>query len=205
MDELPARIVGLRRHLGRAVAVGISGIDCAGKTTLTASLQQELQALGLPVLVISGDEFTRPTAERYAEPDLGLGYYRDSFDYRWLFERLLPAVRSGCAGELAALVSDWDADAWQSRTFRLDPGAAVLVEGCFLLTEQRAASFDLRVWIDLPIEEALARAQRRPRDLERMGGPDGVRERYRSRYFAGQELHVARDGPQLRADVVLGG
>jgi uridine kinase len=111
MDELVARIVGLRRRLGRSVAVGISGIDCAGKTTVAAELGRDLEERGLPVLVISGDEFTRPTAERYAEPDLGLGYYRDSFDYAWLLDRLLPTVRAGQEGELTALVSDWERDA----------------------------------------------------------------------------------------------
>jgi uridine kinase len=205
MDELVTGIVELRRQLGRGVAVGVSGIDCAGKTTLAAALQRELERRGLPVLVISGDEFTRPTAERYAEPDLGLGYYRDSFDYAWLFDRLLPVVRSGEHGELTALVSDWDRDSWQPHTFRLSAGGFVIVEGCFLFTAERGGAFDLGVWIDISPEDALTRAQRRAKDLERMGGPDGVRERYLARYLAGQELHLARDAPKTRADVLLSG
>ena len=203
MDELVARIVGLRRSLGRSVAVGISGMDCAGKTTVAAALRRDLEERGLPVLVINGDEFTRPTAERYAEPDLGLGYYRDSFDYAWLLDRLLPTVRAGQEGELTALVSDWERDAWQLQAFRVAAGAIVIVEGCFLFTEERARAFDLRVWLHVSREEALARAQRRAKDLERMGGPDRVRERYLARYLAGQELHLERDAPESRADVVL--
>ena len=81
--------------------------------------------------------------------------------------------------------------------------AIVLVEGCFLFTPSHEDAFDLRVWIEVPIAVALERALGRPRDLERMGGPDGVRARYESRYFAGQRLHLARDEPRQRADVVL--
>lgn len=205
MDAVAARIDELRRQLGRSIAVGISGIDCAGKTTLAATLQRELEERGLSVLTVGGDAFTRPTAERYAEPDLGVGYYRDSFDYSWLFDRLLPAVRAGDHGELTARVWNWDSDAWQPRTFRLPPRGVVFVEGCFLFTAARAAAFDLRVWIDVSPEEAVARAQRRPLDLERMGGAAGVRERYLSRYLPGQELHLERDEPRRRADVVLRG
>lgn len=203
MDELVTRTLELRRHLGRAVAVGVSGIDCAGKTTVATALQRELEQRGVPVLAISGDDFTRPTTQRYAEPDLALGYYRDSFDYAWVFDRMLPTVRAGEHGELTTLVSDWEHDSWQRHTFRLPAGAVVIVEGCFLFTAERAGAFDLRVWIDVPADDALSRAQRRAKDLERMGGPDGVRERYLARYLPGQELHLARDAPRGRADVVL--
>src|SRR5262249_27908777 len=90
--ELAPRI----EALGRRVAVGISGPDCAGKSTLAA----ELGLLVDGALVVSGDEFTRPTRDRYGEPEEGLGYYRDSFDYGELFGRLLPALRAGTVGGL---------------------------------------------------------------------------------------------------------
>jgi Methylmalonyl Co-A mutase-associated GTPase MeaB len=94
VDELAARLVELRAQLGRAVGVGISGVDCAGKSTLAESLRQRLESLGEAVLVISGDELTRPTRERYARQDEGLSYYRDSFDYRFIFDvRALHAAR----------------------------------------------------------------------------------------------------------------
>jgi uridine kinase len=205
VDELPARIAELRNRLGRGVSVGISGIDCSGKSTLADSLRRELGELGLPALVISGDEFTRPTAERYSEPDEALGYYRNSFDYGWLSESLLPAVRVGFEGELTATVSDWERDGWKAHTLRLELGSIVIVEGCFLFTDQLAPRFDLLVWLELSTEQAVERAMRRPRDLERMGGEDGVRERYARRYLAGQRLHLDRDRPQQRADVVLPG
>ena len=61
------RIDGLRAALRRTVTVGISGVDCAGKSTLARTLAAELRDRGVPVLVIEGDELTRPTRERYAD------------------------------------------------------------------------------------------------------------------------------------------
>jgi uridine kinase len=199
VPEVVARIDERRTKLGRRVAVGISGVDCAGKSTLAAEVAA---SLGAAALVVSGDEFTRPTRERYADPDQGLAYYRDSFDYDELFGRLLPALREGVVGEVSLRVSDWERDDWQPATFALSPDTVLVVEGCFLFAGAPDA-FDLSVWIDLPLEHVVERALTRPRDLERMGGPDGVRARYAARYLPGQRLHLEHDAPAARADLVL--
>ena len=141
------RILALRERLGRGVAVGISGIDCAGKSTLAERLRRDRDQRGVSVLVVRGDEFTRPRRERVD--------FRESFDYAELFERLLPAVRVGYVGELAQF------------------------------------------------ETAFERALARPRDLERMGRRDGVRERYATRYFPAQRRHLERDDPRALAQIVL--
>jgi uridine kinase len=202
-EETAGRTIALRAELGRGVSVGISGVDCAGKSSLAEALRDRLTAAGLPVVLVEGDELTRPTRERYAGPDQGLAYYRDSFDYRDVFERLLPAVRGSFHGELKLGVTDWERDGWMTRTLALAPAAVVIVEGCFLFAQDGARQFDLSVWLDLPLDEILPRALRRPRDLERMGGPEGVRSRYRERYVPGQRLHLERDRPQEQADLVL--
>jgi uridine kinase len=203
VSELVEGILDLRSKLGRRVAVGISGPDCAGKSTLAAAIAAELETRGTPVLVVAGDEFTRPSGERYAERDQGLGYYRDSFDYRGLFDELLPALRDGTVGDLVLRVSDWERDGWRDETFPLERDTVVIAEGCFLFAGRGRDAFDLAVWIDLPLERVVERALTRPRDLARMGGPDGVRERYADRYLPGQRLHLDQDEPALHADVVL--
>jgi uridine kinase len=201
--EIALRTDALQAELGRGVSVGISGVDCAGKSSLAEALQHRLARMDVPVVVLEGDEFTRPTRERYAEPDQGLAYYRDSFDYRDVFERILPAVRGSFHGDLEIKVTDWEGDAWRERRLALPPAAVVVVEGCFLFAEHGAGKFDLSVWLDLPLDEILPRALQRPRDLDRMGGPDGVRSRYDARYVPGQRRHLVRDRPQEHADLVL--
>jgi uridine kinase len=201
--EIADRAAALRARVGRGIVVGISGVDCAGKSTLAEGVRAALAARGLPVVLLNGDELTRPSHERYAEPDEGLGYYRDSFDYRAVFEEVLPAVRRSFTGPIDLPVTDWERDAWTQRMLDLPPGAVVVVEGCFLFADDRAGEFDISVWLDLPLEKVLPRALRRPRDLERMGGPDGVRERYENRYIPGQRLHLERDRPHEQATVVV--
>ena len=72
--------------------MGISGIDCAGKTTLARQLADELQAAGERVVVVRGDDFNRPRSERSMypaeEPDYG-------FAYDQVVEELLVPARAG--------------------------------------------------------------------------------------------------------------
>ena len=79
----------------------------------------------------------------------------------------------------------------------------VIVEGCFLFAGDGAEAFDASVWNDLPLDSVVARALRRPRDLQRMGGAKGVRERYEHRYLPGQTIHLQKDRPAERATLVL--
>ena len=169
------RILALRSQVDRGVVVGISGPDCAGKSTFAEALRQELTRRATPTLLISGDEFTRPTSERYAEVDQALGYYRDSFDYGDLFERLLPAVRASGGAAVDVRSSDWESDRWRSQTITIEARSVAIVEGCFLYVDGRSDEFDLSIWIEVSPAISLSRALERRRDLERMGGPEGVR------------------------------
>lgn len=201
VQELADGIAALPEARGRRAAVGISGPDCAGKSTLAAQLAALLERRGSTVLVICGDDFTRPTQERYADLDEGVSYYRDSFDYTQVHELLLPALRNGLVGELELLVSDWERDGWRTATVVLEPGTTLIVEGCFLFAPPGLEAFDLSVWIDFPLDDVVPRALMR--DVERLGGVERLRARYEARYLPGQRLHLARDRPSQFADVVL--
>ena len=191
-------VLASRRRLRRTTIVGISGIDCAGKTTLARQLAEELQAAGGRVVVVRGDDFNRPRSERSIypaeEPDYG-------FAYDQLVEELLVPARAGERVAVRLRVKDWERDAWDERRFVVEPGAIVLVEGVFLFTTSVAPLLDLKVWLEIPFDRALARAL--VRDAEAMGGEDGVRERYAQRYFPGQRAHLERDRPHEHADIVL--
>lgn len=199
-----AHLVALRDQEQRAVTIGISGIDCAGKSTLALGLAAALASDGIPSSVLHGDQCTRPSKQRYARRDEALGYYLDSFNYADV-DALLASVARGRTGSFQVRALDWDRDAWTLDQIEVDPGGVLVVEGCFLFTGHRTEMFDVSVWIDLPFDDAIERALQRPRDLERLGGPDGVRERYRKRYLAGQRIHIERDDPARRAAFVLEG
>jgi uridine kinase len=103
--EVADRVLRLRQALGRSVSVGMSGVDCAGKTTLAEAVRVRLQSRAVCSLLIAGDEFTRPSSDRNRNSDEGLGYYLDSFNCAQVFEEILPAARSNVAGEIIVKVS----------------------------------------------------------------------------------------------------
>lgn len=204
VDVVAEAALAARERCRRTAVVAISGMDCAGKSTLALAALGALADRDVEVLVLHGDEFSRPTAQRHARADEALGYYRDSFDHDGVLS-LLRRVRQGFAGAATLRVTDWDRDAWREAEVVVPSDGVVLLEGCFLLTPATRDAFDVGVWLEVDEATALARALARPRDLERMGGPEGVRERYGTRYLPGQRLHLAADEPRRLADLVLPG
>jgi uridine kinase len=196
--DLLDTVLETRRRLGRTTVVGISGIDCAGKSTLARELADELGAAGEHPVLIGGDHFNRPRSERSTfpaeEPDYG-------FDYGQLIRDVLRPARAGERVETQLRVKDWRRDAWDEREVVVELGAIVLVEGVFLFTPELVPLLDLKVWLEIGFEDALERALLR--DADAMGGPDGVRERYATRYFPGQRAHLERDRPREAVDLVL--
>jgi uridine kinase len=191
-------VLETRRRLGRTTIVGISGIDCAGKSTLARRLAADLRQAGEAVALVGGDDFNRPRSERSSFPAEDADY---GFAYGELIRKVLVPARAGERVEARLQVKDWERDAWDERDFVVEPGAIVLVEGVFLFTPELLPLLDLKVWLEISFDGALARALER--DADAMGGPDGVRERYATRYFPGQRLHLERDRPREQADLIV--
>ena len=198
--SLAQTVVDRRRRLGRTTIVGISGIDCAGKSTLARRLAADLREAGETVVLVGGDDFNRPRSERSTYPAEDRDY---GFAYGELIQQVLEPARAGKHVATRLRVKDWERDAWDERVFVVEPGAIVIVEGVFLFTPELLPLLDLKVWLEISFDDALARALER--DAHAMGGPDGVRERYATRYFPGQRLHLERDRPDESADLVLTG
>jgi uridine kinase len=196
--RLLATVLDARRRLGRTAIVGISGIDCAGKSTLARRLADDLADAGQPAVVIGGDHFNRPRPERSPYPAEDPDY---GFAYGELVERVLAPARAGGRVEARLRVKDWARDVWDEADFVVEPGDVVLLEGVFLFTRALLPMLDLKVWVEISFDDALARALERDADV--MGGPDGVRERYATRYFPGQRRHLLHERPRDVADLVL--
>src|SRR5688572_9251443 len=82
---------------GRALVVGINGVDGSGKTVLADSLARILEERGHGVCRASVDNFHHPRAHRYRlgeeSPE---AYYHDSIDLEAFADKALRPVFEAC-------------------------------------------------------------------------------------------------------------
>ena len=201
LQELSARIA--RISVPHPTKVAIDGIDAAGKTTLANALARRMKQDGHEIIRASIDGFHRPRSERYARGELSpVGYYEDSFDYERLVHLLL------------APLSKEDPDRYQRQAFdylndtpapampeSCRPHAILLFEGVFLFRPEINSWWDYRVFVDASFEAVLQRAI--ARDASRMGGKRSTENKYRQRYFPGQNLYLDLAKPKKLAHVIV--
>ena len=197
--QLAAQILALDESAPRAVA--LTGMSCAGKTTLAAEVAAVVDGAGRPVVPVAYDDFHHPRARRYRLGRTSAeGYLDDSFDSDALGRLVLDPVAAGGPSVVPAS-SDLAGDVPVDRApVPVAAGSVVLVEGSFLLVPALAGRWDLSVLVVADAERVLERAVVRDADL---GTPAEVREMYLRRYLAAESMHQERDDPWSHADVVV--
>lgn len=197
--QLAAQILALDESAPRAVA--LTGMSCAGKTTLAAEVAAVVDGAGRPVVPVAYDDFHHPKQRRYRLGRTSAeGYLDDSFDPDSLSRLVLDPVAAGGPSVVPAaydLAGDIPVD---RAPVPIAAGSVVLVEGSFLLVPALAARWDLSVFVVADAERVLERAVLRDADL---GTPAEVREMYLRRYLAAESMHQERDDPWSHADVVV--
>jgi uridine kinase len=184
---------------GRAVRVGVDGVDGAGKTVLADDLASVLERRGQPVVRVSIDGFHHPRALRYRRgrrsPE---GFYRDSYDLDALRRHVLAPLGPGGDGWYVPAVHDVERDV----PLELDPrrapdDAVLLLDGLFLHRPELVSHWDLSVLVAAPFEVTFARMAARD------GCPADPAHADNQRYVDGQRLYFAEADPEGRADVVI--
>ncbi|MDQ1600895.1 MAG: uridine kinase [Actinomycetota bacterium] len=197
--QLAAQILALDESAPRAVA--LTGMSCAGKTTLAAEVAAVVDGAGRPVVPVAYDDFHHPRERRYRLGRTSAeGYLDDSFDPDSLSRLVLDPVAAGGPSVVPAaydLAGDVPVD---RAPVPVAAGSVVLVEGSFLLVPALAGRWDLSVFVVADAERVLERAVVRDADL---GTPAEVREMYLRRYLAAESMHQERDDPWSHADVVV--
>jgi len=197
--QLAAHILALPDDAPRAVA--LTGMSCAGKTTLAAEVAVVVAGAGRPVVATAYDDFHHPRDRRYRRGRTSAeGYLDDAFDPAALRRLVLDPVAAG-AREVVTASYDLAADEPVDREpVPVAAGSVVLVEGSFLLVPELAGCWDLAIMVVADPQTVLDRAVVRDADL---GTPEQVREMYLRRYLAAESLHHERDDPWSRADLVI--
>jgi len=168
----------------RALLVGLSGIDGAGKGWVAHQLQLALMEDGFRLAVLNGDGWL-------TLPDVRFGPDRPALHFYTHALRLVDVV---------ADFAEETATSFRRHRYCYRDVDIVLAEGIFLFRTAMRDAFDLAVWVDCPFDTALSRALVRAQEGL---PPEATSEAYRTIYFPAQHHHFRVDQPQERADYVL--
>ncbi len=174
-DTVLAEIQQRVRHNGAPVVVGISGIDCSGKTTLARALRSAVRD-SFTMEAVAVDDFIIPSGHRRRNGVAHIDYFENTFDHAAFASKVKDRVGSG------------DVD-------------VVVGEGVFLFRREFIGLWDLKVWIEMDSRESVARGA--VRDAEYFGSAGVARSEYEHRFVPAHHHHTERDDPMKQADIVF--
>jgi len=191
----------LREYQGRAIIVGINGIDCSGKTKLAHELKNQLDKKKYKNQIISIDDFHMPKSYRYdggdCSPD---NYYRRSFNLSKIIDEILNPVfeRNAINKEIKLLNLDTDKFT-VIKSYNIDQETIVIFEGVFLFRKELINYLDLKIYIDISFDEARKRFIKRDLPLY----DPSIYSRYQTKYFPAQEKYIKLINPINIADIII--
>lgn len=166
----------VRQNSAAPVFLGISGIDCSGKTTLAKALFERVVAEGLNTKLMMVDDFFIPEADRLPASEPHIEWFEHTIDYPGFTEQ----IRS-CGRETDIQL--------------------VIGEGVFLFRRELVDLWDQKAWMEMSIERSLTCGMER--DAELFGSAQKAKAEYVRRFIPAYEHHVKRDKPSEKADFVF--
>ncbi len=184
----------------RPLIVAIDGLSGAGKTTLVKRLDHELSAKKINVVAIHIDDHIVTRSDRY---ETGHEEWYEYYSLQWDVELLRDVLFNRLHQNderLTLPFYDSTTDCIVSKDIVVAENSIVLIDGVFLQRKEWKRYFDLKVYLDCPVEERYHRV------LGRNDYTEDSQERlakYQRRYWPGEEHYLATEQPQLTAEVVL--
>lgn len=183
--------------------VGISGIDCSGKSTVADQLSQMLNNGGFTTYTVHVDDFLYERKIRNANSNQADGYYYETFNFNKLFGEIIIPLRKREKFCKLVEVLDWENDTNYTKEYKFDTPCIVIVEGVLLFKKQFVNLFDYKIWIDIDFELGLSRALRRERDVNYYKDKEEIINRYLNRFYEGQKLYFEYDEPSKSCDYII--
>ena len=186
--------------LQRALLVGISGIDAAGKGFVTARIADWLEKRGIKLAVISADGWLNLPHVRFHQQVPAKHFYENAIRFDEMFERVVLPLRDARNANVESDFAEETATTFRKHRYAFRNIDIILLEGIFLFKPMCRDHFDLKIWIDCSFATALRRAMARGQE----GLPPAETiNAFETIYFPAQRIHLARDNPRKAADCIF--
>ena len=202
IDRVAKTIIGKYSEVPakHSMLVGISGIDASGKGYVTDLIDQRIRSAGLRSVVINIDGWLNLPHIRFDHSDLAGNFYRNALRFDEMFDRLVLPLREDRSINVTTDFTEETATEYRKHNYRFDDIDIIVLEGIFLFKREFAELYDLKIWIECPLETALRRAVGRSQEgLD----PDETIAAYEKIYFPAQVLHFETDDPIAVADFIF--
>jgi uridine kinase len=195
-------IVEKRKALSRerALLVGISGIDGAGKGFIAARIASLLEGRGLKTAVINVDGWLNLPQVRFDPQDGSNCFYKHAIRFDEMFEQLVLPLRDTRSVKIDADFTEEAATNFRKHRYDFSAVDIVLLEGILLFKPAYRHHFDLKVWVECSFATALKRAIARSQENL---PPQETEQAFKTIYFPAQRIHIERDSPVAHADIVF--
>jgi uridine kinase len=185
---------------GRALVVGVSGIDASGKGHVTRLLADRLGAGGWNVATVTADWWLNAPDVRFGAADPAGTFLRCALRLDELFDDVVRPLRSARSVTVDFLRGEETSPTLTRDRLVLADVDILVVEGIFLFQRRHRDVFDLRIWIESTFETALLRAvNRRQEALD----PEETVAAYEAVYFPAQRVHLSSDRPRAAAHLIV--
>ncbi|MBV1850124.1 uridylate kinase [Catellatospora tritici] len=202
LTELAAGIVAVERP--HPLRVAVDGCSAAGKTTLTDELAVAVRAItDREVVRVGLDWFKKALPLRTAYPvESPESYYLDTWDYAAIRDLLLvPLGPGGDRRYREAVMHPSGAQAVDGAARTAPADAVLLADGGFLQRPELDPYWDLRIFLDIGLDDVLRRGT--ARDQAWMDSAEAAAHRYRTRYIPGERRYLDEVRPAERAQIVI--
>ena len=193
-------IIEAPKVANRNFLVALSGVNCAGKSTLAQSLRGQHLGLSEPACTFDIDDFLHERRIRNGGENQIQACY-DSFDYAVLFGGILERARRETKLDTTVRALNRELDRYEERRIKVLGPCVVIMEGIFLLRADLPGVFDFKIWLEIREEEILRRALCRERELAHHPTADSIRNRYNQRFIPALRYHISRDRPSESCDL----
>ncbi|MFC1921104.1 hypothetical protein ACFLYQ_05210 [Chloroflexota bacterium] len=188
--------VNLRKQKDKAFVIGITGIDCSGKSTFSESLQSFFISRGFNTQSLHLDDFHNPSSYRYSGENQAENYFNKSFDIDTIINETLIPVHQNKSFSTILTLLNLMTDKYEIRKeYSINQNTIVIFEGVFLFREDLAPYIDYKVFVEIPFEESKRRALIRDNKASL--------KKYDEKYLPAQIRYLEEFPPSKTADIVI--